>query len=335
MQWKDYNIVWERFPYEFIEADEDPIFGTGAKEGDKIVQNGLMFRPKYANKILEYTSSGGTPDSVEAFRENFEKIDPRYKDPKNPVLYKYNSKGYRTKEFQSFKDDEFIIAMGDSYTEGTGLFSEDLWHTHLGKWFDLDVCNIGMAGHGVESIVWNLNQWFALNLPKPKMIFIQIPEETRKHFFYYCESSKEQLYDIRYHVKSAVQGGGSWGDEVHPSRYDTEWFQNRFLSNQGQMIADLYLGYMQINNLLKAHDIPFVVWSFGAPLDSVVSNYAKQNDVKFCRIGHYEKYRNDFARDMMHPGAKTHQYIFESLKEFYNSDLLYDQYPKNDCRRVT
>ena len=70
------------------------------------------------------------------------------------IEYKYNSWGYRTKEFKDLEDD-YILIFGCSFTEGIGLYYDDMWATKLSKELKLDVFNIGMGGTGVDFQFYN------------------------------------------------------------------------------------------------------------------------------------------------------------------------------------
>jgi len=70
--------------------------------------------------------------------ENFvasNKPDWRYFKTAASLEYKFNSLGYRTKELDNLGD--YILVFGCSYTEGVGLFDDEIWCNVLGK--DLDI----------------------------------------------------------------------------------------------------------------------------------------------------------------------------------------------------
>ena len=97
----------------------------------------VIHLPLKSNKVLKFTQT----DSEEKFYQNREKfgVDWYYYDKQ--IDYKYNSWGYRTKEFSELNDD-YILVFGCSFTEGIGLNYDDTWASKLGKKLNLDVFNL-------------------------------------------------------------------------------------------------------------------------------------------------------------------------------------------------
>mgnify|MGYP003322559072 FL=1 len=58
------------------------------------------------------------------------KPDWNYYDSEGKLKYKFNSLGYRTKEFNNLHMDPYMLVFGCSYTEGVGLYEEEIWCKH-------------------------------------------------------------------------------------------------------------------------------------------------------------------------------------------------------------
>lgn len=335
MPWSECN----QGTFDKIDLDNDLMISHHRGVAYQIQPRSLIIRNHYAGKTLPFTvfDEPTVPlkygDSESFFNYNLknhpEKINSRYINDENPITYIYNSHGYRTAELDTFKDNEFFLAIGCSYTEGIALHVEDIWASRMSEALGIPCCNLGLAGHGLDSFNYNIQQWFNLGMPKPKFVIIQATEETRNPFYYYGESKERKEEALFYETRSHIFDGIPCDAPNHPITVDSDWYINRGLLNQGQLIKENYTDYLQINNLLTAHNIPVIFWSFGEPLDTVVKYFAQTNDVKFCRIGLINHWlKDDYARDLAHHGPKTHEYISESLLEFYRSNNLYDEYPK-------
>jgi hypothetical protein len=110
-----------------------------------------------ANKISHWNNG----DSEEKFLKN-----PRPGFTKESIIYRYNSKGYRTTEFNF--EDPAVICLGCSLTEGTGVNYEDTWVSKLEKHFlNYNVYNLGVEGVSNDSItrtLYNVSGLFNIDL---------------------------------------------------------------------------------------------------------------------------------------------------------------------------
>jgi hypothetical protein len=77
-------------------------------------------------------------DSLELYEKNCNKFGKEWYYYENEIIYKFNSWGYRTKEFHEL-DKDYMLTFGCSNTEGIGLNSNDTWTTNLSKTLNLDL----------------------------------------------------------------------------------------------------------------------------------------------------------------------------------------------------
>lgn len=85
------------------------------------------------------------------------------------IHYKYNSNGFRTKEFKEIDWKNSIVVFGDSFVRGEAMALEDLFTTKLENELDTPIVNLGISGAGIDRTCWNS---FILHekYPKPKAI---------------------------------------------------------------------------------------------------------------------------------------------------------------------
>ena len=117
-----------------------------------------------SNKTMDFNST----DNQDLYIENKKKLGNEWYYYDKKIEYKYNSWGYRCKEFDDLNDD-YILIFGCSFTEGIGLGRSDMWTTKLGKKTGLDIFNLGMGGTGVDF------QFYNTTLIKPTLINLNKP----------------------------------------------------------------------------------------------------------------------------------------------------------------
>ena len=124
--------------------------------------------------------------------ENYNKHNKKgwhYHNSAENLEYKFNSLGYRTKELSDTKDD-YILVFGCSYTEGVGLYQEEIWCNKIAKMYDIEVINLAKAGTGPDIVALNTQLFVKNKFKLPKCVVIQWPHSSRKSFAYIENSTK-------------------------------------------------------------------------------------------------------------------------------------------------
>ena len=67
-----------------------------------------------------------------------------------PIKYHINSWGFRSEREYDNVAEPCIVALGCSFTYGTGLHAVDTWPHVLASMLGVGVVNLGMAGHGLD-----------------------------------------------------------------------------------------------------------------------------------------------------------------------------------------
>ncbi len=85
-------------------------------------------------------------------RERFLK-DPREDYTETSIVYRHNSQGFRTREFEQIPTKPSILCLGDSFTYGIGVRQEDTWPAHIAGMFPgYHVYNLGIPGAAWDTI---------------------------------------------------------------------------------------------------------------------------------------------------------------------------------------
>lgn len=122
------------------------------------------------------------------------------------IKYEHNSWGFRSlgsREFFKIVKPS-LVAIGCSFTYGTGLHYQDLWCKRLADLMDLELINLGVPGHGLSlSTQWLLDQGHQLH--KPQAIVIYVPPPGRLSWitpsFGYAVGNTFNMSDFERYVK--------------------------------------------------------------------------------------------------------------------------------------
>ena len=121
------------------------------------------------NKTLYWKASDTENKFKTKLREKPEAVS-YWKD--KSIEYRYNNYGFRT--YDDFnKDDEGIVCLGCSFTEGIGLPLEYNWGYKLAKHFNLKHWNLGQHAMGLETafrLLLGVSDWL-----KFKKVFLFVP----------------------------------------------------------------------------------------------------------------------------------------------------------------
>lgn len=209
-----------------------------------------------SNKILNFHSS----DREFEFPINKEKMGEDWYYYDKEIEYKFNSWGYRSKEFTDLSDD-YILVFGCSCTEGIGLHFDDMWSTKLGKKLNLDVFNLGMGASGVDYQFHNTIMFhnFLLKTRKfPKLVVYQWPSDYRTSAMFLNKQSKTKELDVEFfspHYRKI--------DDRDDMNSFFDWYMHGFVDNKGELTKQNGLYPMISNNLWKSLNIPVLNWTFG------------------------------------------------------------------------
>jgi hypothetical protein len=261
-----------------------------------------------SNKILYFTST----DTEILFELNKKTQGEEWIYHNKKIEYKYNSWGYRTKEFTELSDD-YILTFGCSFTEGIGLHYDDMWSTKLGKKLNLDVFNLGMGASGVDYQFYNtiLFQNFILEKKKlPKLVVYQWPMSFRTSAFFKLKEDNKTDLIMEFFSPHFIEETGK--KKVLNSFYD--WFKDGFVNDGGDSVKQNYLYTMLCNNIWKSLNIPVINWTYDEDFENLNDEIFNLN-FQIHRIYDDTMIR---GRDLMHNGHLAQDLVVNKIIENLN-----------------
>lgn len=204
------------------------------------------------------------------------------------ISYKLNSLGHRSKEIEELDLDNYILTIGCSHTEGVGMPLEKTYSYLLSKKLKCDYYNLAIGGTGMDVVLHNLTIWF-LTVPKPpKAVIIQWPDITRT---------------LTGTAPDILRPRGLWENN---KAYEA--FVNLAI-NIDFFKAKKVLAHALIQSMIK---VPTVYFGIHRVLpfneDTIVEPIV------------------DHARDLVHPGVKSHELFAESIYDHLINTLCLSSY---------
>ena len=193
------------------------------------------------------------------------------------ITYRLNSIGHRCKEIEDVDMDNYILFTGCSHTEGIGMEADKIYPHLLSQKLNCDYYNLAMGATGIDVVLHNLSIWFSTIPKKPKALIIQWPDFTRL-------TTGSTIKNL--------QPRGLWNDDQDYTNFvnlgiDLEFFEARKLMAhhivQAFQVPTVYFGLQKV--------IPFDESTIIEPII-------------------------DTARDLGHPGLKSHQLYSNSLYDY-------------------
>ncbi len=183
------------------------------------------------------------------------------------IKYRINNSGFRGAHFTN---DPALVFFGCSFTFGTGIPEEKIWPTLTSKHFNLQCCNLGIPGHGLDfqslySPLWLLNE-----IPNPRAFLIKFPPQPRITLYREKDSG---LY-LENIISGVVEA------QIH---------NNPLM----RLIANSALSTSKINTFIALNSIVSLAEKLGIPVIKINNVYNINTD-------------NSVARDFYHPGADWH-----------------------------
>lgn len=215
-------------------------------------------------------------DSRVAFLKNLQEMPNDWYFRNIEITYKINSIGHRSKEIEEVNLDNYILFVGCSHTEGVGMELEKTYPYLLAKKLNCDYYNLSLGATGIDVVLHNLTIWFSTISKKPKALVIQWPDFTRT-----LTGSTDKDLETR----------GLWLDNENYSRFvdlgvSLQWFDAK---------------------KIMAH---YIVQAFNVP----TVYFGLQKVVPFNDETIIEPII-DYARDLAHPGIKSHENFAESIHD--------------------
>lgn len=213
----------------------------------------------------QYQQNSADPDQRQLLQQ-FGWIDQHIK-------YSFNSHGFRTVEFDS---RENFVAIGCSFTQGTGVHQHQRWTDCLSQQLDLWCWNLGVAGAASDTC-YRIARYY-LDVLKPKFVVFLEPRPNRMELH---GDPGELPYLINWAYDVANWGGGS--------------FVKTMLANDENLELRAEKNRAAIAYLCWSRNIPFFAYEPDAYLTCV------------------DRTKRDLGRDLLHPGVENNRAFADFL----------------------
>ena len=222
------------------------------------------------------------PTSQKAFKDALKTMPGDWYYKDVEITYSYNSLGHRTKEIEDVDLNNYLLFIGCSHTEGIGIESDKIYPHLLAKKLNCDYYNLALGATGIDVVLHNLTIWFSTIPKKPKALIIQWPDFTRM---------------ITGATVNNLEPRCLWHKVDEYTRFvnlgiDLEFFEAKKLMAhyivQALQVPTVYFGLHKV--------IPF---NGDTIIEPVV----------------------DYARDLSHPGVKSHENFAESIHDYLINTL--------------
>jgi len=274
----------------------------------------LLYFPEVAGKTTQWYHSDEKKNYLKQNNPNW-----HYYNTQNTLHYEFNNLGYRTREIDTLGD--YILVFGCSYTEGVGLFENEIWCNILGKKLGIDILNLSKSGTGPDIVNLNTQLFVKNKFSTPRAVINQWPQTTRKSFAYIEREGlfKKQLHLQDRNVQWAVDDGDLKPEQATQmmneladtyEMMDSQWYFRRWAMEEGQIEYENSLHINSVTNLWNSLGVPVFNWTFDGDFNT---RYNKE----MIRV--YKLSNSDRARDNAHDGPLIHKEV---------SNLIYNDMPK-------
>ena len=256
----------------------------------------------YFNEVAGKTLQWYCGDDSENYTDH-NKSSWKYFNTRDKLFYEFNSLGYRTRELDTL--DDYILVLGCSYTEGVGLYENEIWCNVLGKQLGIDILNLAKAGTGPDIVNFNTQLFVKNKFVKPRAVINQWPQATRKSFGYI---EREGLFKKAIRLEDRnIQWDNVLNEPAdNYEMLDSQWYFNRWIAEDGQLEYENSLHINSVTNLWNALGVPVFNWTFGGDF---MTKYSKE------MVSVLKLENTDRARDNAHDGPLIHKEVVEKIRD--------------------
>ncbi len=258
--------------------------------------------------VKNYTLCASRPDLIlkdGSIRRQVPIFSPLEESHKH--RWQYKDFDYRISEL-GFRDNDLVdhvelAAFGCSYTFGTGLPEDKLWHKHLAKSKGCSTYNFGLPGASIKTI----SDVFCIvaNNIKIEKAVVLFPSYMRtliaaKH----TENQSIKMLGLlpQYHLPMR-ENYNVEHDMIYKYIPEAEFIR--------KMKDEIYL----IENFAKQKNIELYISSWDLPTYELLKTLKKKYMVLLDQWTSPDAVKDDFARDTMHPGMMHHAYWADKIQQ--------------------
>lgn len=245
----------------------------------------IEFWKKFGKSYRYFDANTTSPwlpmDTKELFEKN--KNDPLMLENgwnEHSIVYRTNNFGFRSNiDYSCYspnKPDNINVFLGCSLTEGIGLNLEDTWAYKINQQLNGTFYNLGQGGGGLETQYRLLKAWAPVI--QPKKVFSLGSFEPRRELFAHQSEIRTMFTP---HVNSTSEVFAKFFSSENESLISSTRTVDAMITVCRQVKAEFYM-----------------------PTSSLLEFFVKH------------KHRNDWGRDLRHPGKKFHDSVVDSFNQF-------------------
>lgn len=224
-------------------------------------------------------------DSIEYFNKNLKKQPKKWHYRTKEVIYKLNSYGYRTEEFDNISWKDSIVIFGCSCVFGVGVSEDETLSHYLSEYLGRPVINMGIPGSSNQFILDSIS---VLNKKYGMPYGIVVMWTTTDRMMYYGNDKVEYV--------------GPWSYINMKNSYEGEIYKYLYKEDSHEFIT-----FYNIANISRN------AWT----------DKTRYYDASFFEyVSYYGELKQFFpfsntARDLLHPGHIDFKIAANEIKEFF------------------
>jgi len=159
---------------------------TKSRVAEHIADNRFIVPSAVEDLKLPFQTEFYSTDNKKLFKHNIQRQPQGWRYRSHPVIYRFNSNGYRAPEFDTVDWANSVVIFGCSFVLGDGLDESETLSSQLSSKIGIPVINMGMSGSCIYTNHMNLLALLS-RYPKPKAV---INAWTSYHRLPFFESNK-------------------------------------------------------------------------------------------------------------------------------------------------
>ena len=212
-------IDWFNRGHEFHFGDMGVHWFVNGNSGTSLERCSWM---KARPEVLDFWDE--SPDSIEHFEINKERLPEYWRFRKDTVGYEFNSEGFRTTEFDKVDWKNSYVILGCSYVFGIGVPQQETIGHYIEQQLGKPVINLGVGGASITAIYNNLVKLLT-DFGNPKGVIILWTWPHRKTNIISYNVYEDKSYSDFWRREDIVPG------DVR-SRKTKQELDNQYLSEQ-------------------------------------------------------------------------------------------------------
>jgi hypothetical protein len=227
------------------------------------------------------------PDTQERYEDNLRDAKTRsmlesFGWIDSDITYSFNSHGFREQEFAI---GDCWMALGCSFTQGTGVHQHQRWTSMVADRIGLRCWNLGLAGASLDTC-YRVARYY-LQVLQPRFVVLLEPRPNRMEIF----DQREQPFQINWAYDAPYWGTG------HLGRVWVADDRNMQIRAEKTRAAIRWLAHQQ--------NIPVIVYEPDAYLTRVTDHRC-----------------HDLGRDLLHPGVLNNQAFADTVVQDIQTQCL-------------